>query len=109
MFSHAYGVTVMTDDFNRQMLCIEGMTPKSKREKELERLWKLTGGIDPNTGEMWLTPRMEREAQELAERMREFDRMKEIADEGKPEDLSEALDIMLKSTDRLLDKLSEKS
>lgn len=37
----------------------------SKREEELERLWKETGGVDPETGKMWLTPRMEREAEKL--------------------------------------------
>jgi hypothetical protein len=42
----------------------------SKREQELETLWKKTGGIDPNTGKGWLTPRMEREAQALAERLK---------------------------------------
>jgi hypothetical protein len=31
-------------------------------EEELELLWKETGGIDPETGKMWLTPRMEQEA-----------------------------------------------
>ena len=38
----------------------------SKREEELERLWKETGGVDPKSGKMWLTPRMERIAQQVA-------------------------------------------
>lgn len=30
-----------------------------------EQRWKETGGVDPDTGEMWLTPRMERNAAAL--------------------------------------------
>ena len=32
---------------------------------ELEELWKKQKGVDPNTGKMWLTPRMERDAKTL--------------------------------------------
>ena len=45
-----------------------GLKLLSRLEQELEELWKLTGGCDPATGKMWLTPRMEREAEALAER-----------------------------------------
>ncbi len=37
----------------------------NRAEDNLEKLWKEQGGIDPVTGEMWLTPRMERRAEEL--------------------------------------------
>lgn len=37
----------------------------SRREQELELLWKKTGGVCPQTGKMWLTPRMIRDAEKL--------------------------------------------
>lgn len=40
-----------------------------KIEARLERLWKLEGGVDPETGEMWLTPRMERDATKIKEHL----------------------------------------
>ena len=48
----------------------------SRREQELELLWKKTGGIDTATGKMWLTPRMEKEAEELTERLRNMETRK---------------------------------
>lgn len=36
-------------------------------EAAAERHWREQGGVDPNTGKMWLTPRMERNAIRLAE------------------------------------------
>jgi len=38
-------------------------------EEALEALWKEQKGVNPETGEMWLTPRMEREAKQLAKRL----------------------------------------
>lgn len=35
-------------------------------EDEIERLWRQQGGICPETGRMWLTPRMHRNSIELA-------------------------------------------
>lgn len=52
-------------NFERELLIIEGMTTQREREKAYERLWKLTGGVNPHTGEAWLTPRMKREAKSL--------------------------------------------
>lgn len=43
----------------------------SRRERELELLWRQTGGVDPHTGKAWLTPRMLRDAQELERKLRE--------------------------------------
>lgn len=39
-------------------------------EEELELLWQEQKGIDPETGRMWLTPRMEREAKELEKELK---------------------------------------
>ena len=33
-------------------------------EAQLEGMWKATKGVMPDTGDLWLTPRMEREALE---------------------------------------------
>jgi len=40
-------------------------------ETLLEMLWRLSGGIDPATGKMWLTPRMEREVESLKQRCKD--------------------------------------
>lgn len=47
----------------------QGEWTVSRREQILELLWKQTGGIIPETGKAWLTPRMEREAKELEKRL----------------------------------------
>ena len=38
-----------------------------KGEEKVEALWKKQGGVDPKTGRMWLTPRMERMARRMQE------------------------------------------
>lgn len=38
-----------------------------QNEDRIEELWREQAGIDPETGEAWLTPRMEREAAALEE------------------------------------------
>lgn len=40
-------------------------SPVQQEEVEIESLWHDQRGIDPRTGKMWLTPRMEREASAL--------------------------------------------
>jgi hypothetical protein len=45
---------------------IEG-SARDEIEDKLEELWLIQKGVDPDTGKMWLTPRMEREAKILAE------------------------------------------
>lgn len=40
---------------------------QSAIEKALEQIWKDTKGVNPETGKMWLTPRMERDAAKLEE------------------------------------------
>ena len=38
-------------------------------ETQLENLWTATKGVHPETGKAWLTPKMEREANNLAARL----------------------------------------
>lgn len=38
---------------------------EANSEDEAESLWKELGGIDPGSGAGWLTPRMQRNSQEL--------------------------------------------
>lgn len=40
-------------------------------EESIEALWKDQKGVDPNTGNMWLTPRMERAAAVLTKKWEE--------------------------------------
>lgn len=37
----------------------------NEEEKDVEKLWIDIGGINPKTGEIWLTPRMHRQSQAL--------------------------------------------
>jgi hypothetical protein len=56
-------------------MSMEDKYPES--EIEIERLWKEQKGIDPETGKMWLTPRMERNAEETVKSW-EQERKKQI-------------------------------
>lgn len=38
-------------------------------EEDAERIWKVTGGVGPDDGRMWLTPRMARVAAKAAAAM----------------------------------------
>jgi len=58
----------------------------TKRIKELEgrleSLWNKTGGIEPDCGQMWLTPRMEDDAELMAKVMKLHDRIKELEEKN---------------------------
>ena len=57
----------------------------TKRIKELEgrleSLWNKTGGIEPDCGQMWLTPRMEDDAELMAKVIKLHDRIKELEEQ----------------------------
>lgn len=60
------------DDANDEWLPIDeaGMPVPSVPEEVLEALWRYTKGVDPETGQAWLTPRMLRESLSLQCRLR---------------------------------------
>jgi hypothetical protein len=46
-------------------------------EEAEEARWKVESGVDPDTGRMWLTPRMERNAQRLVDIWEKMDKIEQ--------------------------------